>query len=182
MKKLLAIVMIAGSLITSVFAQENGKEKLSTFNLSFPMLYSGTKTTNLIGIDYHDYSFSSGLFGYYMSGSISVPFSVFDPDTSGWAFLFDSAFGASFRVLDTDMMSLILGAGITFDFIYSMMMFIDVGVCADACLNFKFSEDTYLTGGVQFSYFPLGWAFTEGFPKTSKHTLIAPRIGITTRL
>ena len=31
MKKLLAIVMIAGSLITSVFAQENGKEKLSTF-------------------------------------------------------------------------------------------------------------------------------------------------------
>ena len=182
MKKLLAIVMIAGSLITSVFAQENGKEKLSTFNLSFPMLASGSASTNFIGIDYHDYSFSSSLFGYFMSGSVSVPFSVFDPDTSGWYFLFDTCFGASFRVLDTEMMSLILSAGITFDYMLSMVMFFDLGVCADACLNVKLSQDTYLAGGVQFSYFPVGWLLSDGFQRKSQHTLLVPRIGITTKL
>lgn len=181
MKKLLAIVMIAGSLITSVFAQE--KNRFDNVSLVIPVRMETDPAKKGIGVDWHGYTFSSSLFGICTGASFWVPMSVFDSDSNIYSFFMDASFGASFRLLDTDMFQLILSPGATismYDWFDSGFQF-DFGVFGDACASFKLFDDMYLSAGVQLNYYLYSWATFVGSSGSSskKFCTIAPRIGIT---
>ena len=182
MKKLLAIAMIAGSLITSVFAQE--RETLNNVNLVIPVR-NASGSVKGIGVDWHGYTFKNSSFGILTGCSFWIPLDLLSNNSSGaYAFDLDGTFGASFKVLDTDMFSAILSAGVNINMfdVMDVLYEFDFGVCADACVNFKLFDDFYITGGVQFNYYFYSYALIPGYAGAGANegiTTIAPRIGVT---
>lgn len=181
MKKLLAIVMIAGSLITSVFAQE--KTTLNNLSLSFPIrMASGT--AKCIGVDWHGYSFSNNTFGLCTQASFWLPLDALKDNTYGaFAWGLDGSIGPSFRVLDTGLLALVVSVGGTLNFFDAMDVIfeLDLGAFADVCFGFKLSDDLYISAGIQYNYYFLTYYMVGSSSGSSDKSIqtFAPRIGIT---
>ncbi|MBP5567604.1 MAG: hypothetical protein J6X54_00100 [Treponema sp.] len=182
MKKLLAIALVAGSLISGVFGQE--KTRLDNISLVLPVRMLTSTAEKGIGIDWHGYTFSSNLFGFCTGASFWVPMSLFDSNTNYYEFYMDGSFGVAFKVLDTDMLQVILSPGGTismYDLMDSGFRF-DFGIFGDACASFKLLDDLYLSAGVQMNYYLYSWTTIPGYYSgTDNKTFLSfsPRIGIT---
>lgn len=187
MKKLIACVLILGSLFAGAFGKENeGKENYSSFSVVFPIWGAGDGSLPLIGVDYHDQEFSSDFFGFFSQSSFSVPLDVFKSNPNYvFSFMLDGSWGVSFRLLDTSWLSCVLSAGVTANWfmVGIVVNIINVGVCADAALNLKLTDSLYITGGVQCAYYPVGYllAFDDVSGVVNNSYTLSPRIGITFR-
>jgi len=173
--------MIAGSLITSVFAQE--RSTLNNLSLVIPVR-NASGTSKGIGIDWHGYTFKNSSFGILTGCSFWIPLDLLSSNSSGYAFDLDGSFGACFKILDTDMFSAVISGGVNinmFDIMDTIYQF-DFGVFGDACVNFKLFDDFYITGGVQFNYYFYSYLIWPGVGSDGGNygvTTVAPRIGVT---
>ena len=96
MKKLLAIAMIAGSLITSVFAQE--RVTLNNVNLVIPVR-NASGSTKGIGVDWHGFTFKNSSFGILTGCSFWIPLDLLSHQIRNPAI---RCMGAVFRQIKTE--------------------------------------------------------------------------------
>ena len=186
MKKLLAIALVAGSLISGVFGQESGsKNMLDNVSLIIPTRTSTSYSMTGIGFDWHGYKFNGSSFGIVTGAAFWVPMDVFDDTYGLFAFNLNGSIGASFDVIDNDMFAVFVSAGgiiNMYDVMESIFRF-DFGAFAEASFSYKLFDDWYFTGGVQFNYYFYSYAIYpgagSGVPVDKRPYEIVPRIGVT---
>lgn len=184
MKKLLAIALVAGSLISGVFGQESSSNNmLDNVSLIIPTR-TASGSTNGLGFDWHGYKFNGASFGIVTGAAFWVPMSIFDSNNNAFAFALNGSIGASFSVLNNDMFALFISAGgiiNMFDIMDTIYEF-DFGAFAEASFSYKLFDDLYLTGGIQFNYYLYSYLIWPGMGSAGGNEgiyEIVPRIGVT---
>lgn len=180
MKKLLAIALVACSLVTSVFAKE-GTEQLENVSVTFPIMK--VWEMNTFGIDFHAYEMSSETFGYAVGTSISFPMQKSGDFLGVFCMFMDTNIGPCFRLIDSGKFSLILTPAIDLQILdlANIVFVFSIGAQGDVLANLKLTDSLYISGGVSvtYSFYSFGLLGDYSFGGELTGLTIAPRIGIT---